>query len=615
MNRILLALLCFFCVMANAQNQVVRRQGAKKESGVVTSKKTTATSSNRKKTTPAASKQTPQNRSSQASSKRRTESPVERVERLPVAARQQIEYQTFYVNGVPFEMARVAAGSFFMGATSEQQNPIGDEKPVHKVTLTRNYYIGKTEVTQALWKAVMGNNPSFFKGDDKPVEYVSRNDCQTFISRLNAATGMKFRLPTEAEWEFAARGGNNSNHYQYSGSNNSLDVAWCSDNSSGTTHDVATKQPNELGLYDMSGNVWEWCSDWYGDYGSNAQTDPAGPSSGHFRVGRGGSWYGRACNCRSSYRGNYDDCRYDFFGLRLALSESDAQRTESAEEIPIANSGSADVVDLEKANDREKPQSDLPQSVEVKTFVVKGVSFDMVKVEAGTFTMGATPEMKDPKEDEKPAHQVTLSKNYYLGKTEVTQALWKAIMKKDPSMFEGDNKPVEQVSWKDCQKFISKLNAATGKKFRLPTEAEWEFAARGGNKSNLYQYSGSNNVDDVAWYENNASDSLAPHSFEWFKKNRNSVQYGTHDVSTKQPNELGLYDMSGNVLEWCSDMCGDYSSNAQFDPVGPTSGAKRIIRGGCWSSSVGSCRSSARGFSAPSNFCSVSLGFRLALSE
>ena len=229
---------------------------------------------------------------------------------------------TVTVNGVSFDMIKVEAGTFDMGTTSEQEDADSDEKPVHKVTLSRNYYIGKTEVTQALWRAVMGSNPSYFEGDNKPVERVSWNDCQKFISKLNAATGKKFRLPTEAEWEFAARGGNYSNRYQYSGSNNIGDVAWYLDNSNWTTYDVATKQSNELGLYDMSGNVFEWCSDWYGEYGINAQHDPKGPSSGSCRVYRGGSWnYGAEC-CRSSCRDyHYPGYRYDNLGLRLALSE------------------------------------------------------------------------------------------------------------------------------------------------------------------------------------------------------------------------------------------------------------------------------------------------------
>ena len=236
---------------------------------------------------------------------------------------QQIFSKTYTANGVSFDMMMVKAGTFTMGATSEMKALNSDEKPTHQVTLTNDYYIGKTEVTQALWKAVMGNNPSYFKGDNLPVENVSWDDCQKFISKLNSLTGQNFRLPTEAEWEFAARGGNNSNHYQYSGSNELGDVAWYDDNSGDKTHVVATKQPNELELYDMSGNVWEWCSDWYGHYSSSSLTNPTGPNSGSLRVLRGGGWDGYARCCRSSYRG-YDTPGGAPFsdghlGLRLVL--------------------------------------------------------------------------------------------------------------------------------------------------------------------------------------------------------------------------------------------------------------------------------------------------------
>ena len=225
-------------------------------------------------------------------------------------------------NGISIEMVKVEAGSFNMGATPEMEKPADREKPVHRVTLTNNYYIGKYEVTQALWQAVMGSNPSYFKGDDLPVEKVSWNDCQDFISKLNAMTGKRFRLPTEAEWEYAARGGKKSRGYQYSGSNTLGDVAWYHDNSGLTTHAVGTKQPNELGIYDMTGNVWEWCQDWYGSYSSSPQTNPTGAVRGAFRVGRGGSWYLSAWECRSSCRGSYaPDDRYIVLGLRLVLSE------------------------------------------------------------------------------------------------------------------------------------------------------------------------------------------------------------------------------------------------------------------------------------------------------
>ena len=228
--------------------------------------------------------------------------------------------QLFTVNGVSFEMVRVEGGTFRMGATAEQgRDADSNEKPTHQVTLS-SYRIGKTEVTQALWQAVMGSNPSNFKGSNLPVEQVSWEDCQTFIRKLNALTGKNFRLPTEAEWEFAARGGNNSQGFKYSGSKKIDNVAWYKDNSSSTTHPVATKAPNELGIYDMIGNVYEWCNDWYSSYTSAPQTNPTGPNSGSNRVSRGGSWASIAWDCRVSNRAHGSSTiRFYHLGLRLAL--------------------------------------------------------------------------------------------------------------------------------------------------------------------------------------------------------------------------------------------------------------------------------------------------------
>ena len=228
--------------------------------------------------------------------------------------------RTFTANGVSFNMIRVDGGTFTMGATSEQGDDAWDnEKPTHSVTLS-SYRIGETEVTQALWQAVMGSNPSYFSGSNKPVECVSWEDCQDFIRRLNALTGENFRLPTEAEWEYAARGGNKSRGYKYAGSNTIGNVAWYGSNNNGQTHNVATKSPNELGLYDMSGNVWEWCQDWSGSYSSGSQTNPTGPTSGYRRVHRGGGRFDDARGCRVSGRGaDAPARRSDFIGLRLAL--------------------------------------------------------------------------------------------------------------------------------------------------------------------------------------------------------------------------------------------------------------------------------------------------------
>ena len=205
-------------------------------------------------------------------------------------------------NGINIEMVKVEAGSFNMGATPEMENPDDREKPVHRVTLTNNYYIGKYEVTQKLWKAVMRSNPSYFKGDDLPVESVSWNDCQAFISELNAMTGKRFRLPTEAEWEYAARGGNKSRGYQYSGSNTLGDVAWYKGNSGSKTHVVGEKLSNELGIFDMSGNVWERCQDLTNLVGGGWDTVD--------RFSR--------CSYRDSVKTYYS---VGSLGLRLALSE------------------------------------------------------------------------------------------------------------------------------------------------------------------------------------------------------------------------------------------------------------------------------------------------------
>lgn len=229
----------------------------------------------------------------------------------------------FKVNGVEFTMVKVKAGTFTMGATEEQGNNVfinDREKPTHEVTLTNDYYIGETEVTQALWKAVMGSNPSSYKYDNRPVNQINWQDCQSFIKKLNKKLGSNFRLPTEAEWEYAARGGNQSQGFKYSGSNTLDNVAWYSSNSDQMIHDVKTKSPNELGLYDMSGNVWEWCQDGFREYSSSSVTNPTGPASNKYRIYRGGGESSYDINCRVSYRHfDFPDQRSSIIGFRLAM--------------------------------------------------------------------------------------------------------------------------------------------------------------------------------------------------------------------------------------------------------------------------------------------------------
>ena len=265
--------------------------------------------------------------------------------------------------------------------------------------------------------------------------------------------------------------------------------------------------------------------------------------------------------------------------------------------------------DLEKVLEKLKGDSEFPKSSsfdqdtittpridtltipDIDTITIPGtdVSFKMLRVEGGTFMMGAS----DGYSNEIRVHQVTLS-DYWIGETQVTQALWETVMGKNPSNFTGDPKrPVKWVSWVDCRAFIRKLNKLTGKKFRLPTEAEWEFAARGGNKTKGYIYAGSYDIFDIAWYDENSHEE-------------------THPVGELDPNELGLYDMSGNVFEWCFDFFDYYSSDDQLNPIGPSSGSKRVLRGGSYCNVAKDCRVSYRNYDAPTEKFN-NVGLRLAL--
>ena len=238
-----------------------------------------------------------------------------------------------------------------------------------------------------------------------------------------------------------------------------------------------------------------------------------------------------------------------------------------------------------------------------RTFTVCGVSFKMIAVEGGAFMMGATPEQgEDARQNEMPAHQVSLD-GFMIGETVVTQALWEAVMGYNPSHFKGDDRPVEMVNWNDCQNFITKLNSITSEHFRLPTEAEWEFAARGGHKSKKYKYAGSKKLDEVAWYKENSKSTTSIFSSR-----------STHSVFCKKPNEFGIFDMSGNVWEWCQDGYDHnyYSKSPAKNPCNNTNKTYRVYRGGSWYSNANDCRVACRYCNAPEISCGT-VGFRLAL--
>ena len=542
--------------------------------------------------------------------------------------------KTFTVGDVSFTMVEVEGGTF---------------QSIHSPQVTLSpFAIGQTEVTQALWVAVMGSNPSYFNGDshpgglDNPVEQVSWDDCQEFIAKLNEMTGRTFRLPSEAEWEFAARGGNYSHGYKFAGSNDKDEVAWHRNNSGHRTHSVAELLPNELGLYDMSGNVEEYCQDGWGNnyFCTNPLTNPIMPSTDGDHVSCGGSW-NYAGSLVSSVPGS---TAWPARGLRLAMGEPvyDTPLSLSKAEVEI-NDGLYDVVtiaggsglyqvdcdnnevltishkdttirldaievgpatvtvrDLTTGEQATVAVTVNPSEFVIEKFTVDDVKFAMIKVDGGTFMMGATPEQEDEAaDDERPVHEVTLS-SYFIGQTDVTLGLWIAVTGYNPishsipEQKDDPRFPVIFVSWDDCQEFITKLNEMTGRTFRMPTEAEWEFAARGGNYSHGYKYAGSDNLDDVAWYEGN------------WNENKNPI------VRMKAPNELGLYDMSGFMWEWCQDWYGPYGSEPVVNPVGPESGTNRVIRGGSYLSAY-YCRVSCRNSNPPDERPGITL--RLVMDD
>ncbi len=556
----------------------------------------------------------------------------------------QDEHLVFNVGNASFKMIRVDGGTFMMGNNSGKSN----EKPVHEVTLSP-YYIGETEVTQALWRAAGCINRSYYKNSKLPVHDVMWLECQEFIRRLNVLTGYRFSLPTEAEWEFAARGGNESKGYPYAGSDDIGPVAWYHDNSNvdGTwMHEVATKQPNELGLYDMSGNAMEWCLDRYYAYSGGAQVDPAWPGAEDDSddcVVRGGSCFTAANECRITARDFcWNELREVHNGLRLALqddrpvalgvSEDNVEMMEGeVATVSITNGSGSYHASCSDGNVAASyiedsklyivamwsgtatftiwdDQSDLRAQVLVrvgKECTVGDVTFKMMPVEGGTFLMGNTKEQDvstvNGLESPEPVHEVTLS-SYSIGQTEVTQKLWTAVMGYNPSYFINPQGPIENLSWDECQEFISRLSELTGRHFRLPTEAEWEFAARGGNRSMHYRYSGSRYLNEVAWNDDNAHNG------------QGGGLYGPQTVALLLPNELGLYDMSGNIRELCHDWYAPYSAEPQTNPKGPETGDKRVIRGGSFADDGNECSCAGRRHTYSWPFDGGNLvGFRLAM--
>ena len=487
---------------------------------------------------------------------------------------------------VDLDLIWIEPGTFMMGSPKGEPGRLTNEE-LHQVTLTQGYWLGKYEVTQEQYETIMGTNPSDVKEDVLPVDSVSWNEAMEFCAKLNAQEkaagrlpeGYEYSLPTESQWEYACRAGTTTALNSGKNLSDELrspevdEVGWYWYNCD-ETHRVGQKKPNAWGLYDMHGNVQEWCLDWYDDhYPTYPVKDPTGPDTGWSRVLRGGGWDRTAHDCRSANRrhGNPDTTRSANVGFRVALAP-----------IPV-------------------PSKDI--AIRLSTMVV----MPMIWIEPGTFMMGS-PKDELGRYSNETQRQVTLTRGYWLGMFEVTQAQYEAVMGTNPSHIKGSNLPVSRVDWNDAMKFCEKLTAnekaagrlPEGYKYTLPTEAQWEYACRAGTTTalnsgkNLTSTAKCSNMDEVGWYEFNSEETL-------------------HDVGLKKPNDWRLYDMHGNVYEWCLDWYEDFPATPVTDPMGPSTGTKRVFRGGCYYFSGIDCRSGCRYGDFPTDEYWGS-GFRVALA-
>jgi formylglycine-generating enzyme required for sulfatase activity len=517
------------------------------------------------------------------------------------------------------------------------------QKGLYPVILS-DFYLGAYEVTQAQWQAVMGTNPSFFQGLNHPVENVSWNEVQTFIQQLNELTGGGFRLSTEAEWEYAARSGGKVQAWSGTSVLARLgEYAWFNGGTRSrplSTQPVGEKRPNQLGLFDMSGNVRELCSDWSEgaafSYRRTAIQDPKGPPKGRSKVVRGGSWFSPPKEARIGRRTalGAGSRRGGLVGFRLAADRlPEAPRSTDQDEVsdlalrvrlvsegpkapgPAEVEGNAGITGTEGS---DGPETDSPRSPD---YVDPVTGIEFVRVRGGTFSMGDTIGLGEPREQ--PVHRVTVS-DYYLGRTEVTQAQWQTLMSSNPSLIKHPDWPVFLVKWDQVQEFIGRLNELTGKAYRLPTEAEWEYAARSGGRDEIWAgTSDETELDEYAWYRANSNQGPLPRLDRRGKDPayvahtlRNYARSGfVHPVGQKRPNRLGLYDMSGNVWEWCLDRYDEtyYERSLTTDPTGPTEGPRRVVRGGRYYNGSRLIRATHRDGVERGSARISTVGFRLAL--
>jgi formylglycine-generating enzyme required for sulfatase activity len=561
--------------------------------------------------------------------------------------------------GVKMECVLVPAGSFLMGSPRKSQwEGQGNEGPIHQVTITKPFYIGKYEVTVAQFAAFVGatkyqtycekpgnkgagvkngrwgewtglnwRNSGIEQTPEHPAVFVSWNDTQTFTAWVSERTGQDVRLPTEAQWEYAARGPK-SLKYPFgekwdARKVNHRDAAvkhlgWpCSSDNDGYayTAPVGTfDNASWCGAFDLVGNVGEHVQDWEADYAADAQTDPQGPASGRLRVKRGSNWADSA-ETPAAYRERKPvdgGSATNGFRVVMAVSGPAAPVTSTPPAAPQSTPAPAP-----KTRDLPKPTAlDLGQ----------GVKVEFVLVPAGTFVMGS-PDSEPGRQAERegPLHEVTISKPFYMGKYEVTVEQFRRFVESTNYVTEAeqagnrgrtwdngfkelsninwkrlnfpqeDNHPVGLLTWKDAKAFVAWATKATGKTIRLPTEAEWEYACRAQTTSRFNLGDDDTDLGRAGWFETNSG-------------------YRSHPVGRKAPNAWGLYDMHGNVWEWCEDRAQQdyYKQSPGTDPPGPAVGDDRLLRGGSWRDPPLNCRSARRGIIVPAPRFATH-GFRLVL--
>ena len=548
------------------------------------------------------------------------------------------------------EMVVVPAGSYEMGSPISEVGRQENEGPVHRVTIAEPFAVGVYEVTRGEFRRFVeatgystGNscatfekgkearrsgrhwrNPGFPQTDQHPVVCVSWQDAQAYVRWLSQETGQTYRLLTEAEWEYVARAGTRTARYWGQGFSDQclhangwdavLDAAFdvrlkpandedkeysefmnriipfrnenqavdCDDGYAWTSP-VGVYGANAFGLHDMLGNAWEAVQDCWNDSYVGAPSNGKSWESGNCsrRVLRGGSWVYGPGFLRAALRGGYDYPRSNIDGFRIA-------RTLTGSEATLQVAGLQQEAVARQPAEEARTEAESPKSL------LASLDQQMVHVEGGAFTMGCTAEKRDCADFVMPAHRVQVG-SFEISKYEVTQALWEAVMGENPSEFKNCSRcPVENVNWDDIQAFLKKLNTLTGERYRLPTEAEWEYAARGGQQSRGHQYAGSDTPDSVAWYNKNSGDV-------------------THPVGQKHPNELGLYDMSGNVWEWVANCWNRTYTSAPSDRSAWESGdcSWRGLRGGSSYNSPKNLRSTDRSGGRARNRVS-NYGFRIA---